>query len=96
MRKIATKPKTHQRHVVPTPIASGNDEGPDMPFEESVHNALDANLRHRMISEAAYYLYANRNYADGYDMEDWLTAEQQVDHFLLNPSDRGGSSVETD
>jgi Protein of unknown function (DUF2934) len=58
---------------------------PDMPFEEGVHDILDADMRHRLISEAAYYLYVQRGYDDGYDLDDWLQAEAQVDHVLLNP-----------
>jgi len=62
------------------------DEGvPEMPFEEGAHDALDPDLRHRMISEAAYHLYAQRGYADGYDLDDWLQAEAEVDHTTLSP-----------
>jgi len=67
---------------------------PDQPFEEGVRDSLDPDLRHRLISEAAFDLYAKRGYADGYDVDDWLDAEGQVDHLLLNPQfleqDRGG------
>ena len=71
-------------HSTPTPPAS-NEDMPDMPFEEGVHDELDPDLRHRLISEAAYYLYAERGYADGYDLDDWLQAEAQLDHTILNP-----------
>jgi Protein of unknown function (DUF2934) len=37
-----------------------------------------AQLRHRVISEAAYYSYAQRGYADGYDLDDWLQAEART------------------
>jgi Protein of unknown function (DUF2934) len=47
--------------------------------------AFDPDLRHRMISEAAYYLYAQRGYAEGYDLDDWLQAEAQVDDLIVNP-----------
>jgi hypothetical protein len=67
---------------------------PDMPFEEGVHDELDPDLRHRLISEAAYHLYAERGFGDGYDMDDWLQAEAQVDHTILNP-DRAAVSEET-
>jgi len=56
-----------------------------MPFEEGSRDALDMDLRHRMISEAAYYVYAQRGYQDGYDVDDWLQAEAQIDHIILNP-----------
>jgi hypothetical protein len=57
-----------------------------MPFEEGAHDAIDPDLRHRMISEAAYYLYVQRGYEDGYDLDDWLQAETQIDHIITNPA----------
>jgi hypothetical protein len=61
-------------------------EEPDTPFQEGAHDALTADMRHRLISEAAYRLYSERGYADGYDLDDWLQAEAQVDHIILNPT----------
>jgi hypothetical protein len=52
--------------------------------EERILETLDADERHRMISEAAYELYMQRGYCDGYDLDDWLQAEAQVDHWLLS------------
>ena len=37
---------------------------------------------HRMISEAAYYLAAKRNFAPGADLNDWLEAEAAAKDFL--------------
>ena len=56
---------------------------PDQPFAEGAHDAIDPDLRHRMISEAAYHLYAERDYAAGSEVDDWLQAEAAVDHLLL-------------
>ena len=82
-------PKTKHPHSTPVPAAyDDNDTAPDMPFEEGSHDALDPDLRHRMISEAAYYLYTQRSYEEGYDLDDWLQAEAQVDHVLTNPRRR--------
>jgi len=61
---------------------------PDQPFAEGAHDAIDSDLRQRMISETAYRLYAERGYAEGYDLDDWLQAEAEVDHLLLNPPSR--------
>jgi hypothetical protein len=58
----------------------------DQPFEEGAHDAIDVDLRHRLISEAAFELYTRRGFADGYDLEDWLQAEAEVDHVLLQPA----------
>lgn len=70
---------------VPTLAGDEEPEGAlDQPFAEGAHDAIDGDLRHRMISEAAYHRYAERGYADGYDLDDWLQAEADVDHLLLN------------
>lgn len=68
----------------PSPSAGAVSE-PDQPFEEGAHDMIDPDLRHRLISEAAFEMYARRGFVDGYDVEDWLSAEAQVDHLLLNP-----------
>lgn len=47
---------------------------------------MDADLRHRVISERAYARYRGRGYADGYDLDDWLEAEAEVDHTLIPSS----------
>jgi hypothetical protein len=57
---------------------------PALPVDGESHAAFDPDLRHRMISEAAYYLYSQRGYAEGYDFDDWLTAEAQIDDLLMN------------
>lgn len=60
---------------------------PDMPFVEGRRDAIDPDLRHRLISETAYRMYEARGYADGSDVEDWLSAESEVDHMLQIPGD---------
>jgi hypothetical protein len=58
----------------------------DLPsVDGSAHALFDTDLRHRMISEAAFHLYTQRGYADGYDLDDWLQAEAQIDDLLMNP-----------
>jgi hypothetical protein len=43
---------------------------------------MDDDLRHRMISEAAYNLYAQRGYVGGFEVDDWLQAEAEVGRIL--------------
>jgi hypothetical protein len=38
--------------------------------------------RRRMIAEAAYYLAERRGFEPGYEVEDWLAAEAEVDRNL--------------
>lgn len=68
-----------------TVAADVPDTLPDQPFAEGAKDAIDPDLRHRLISETAYWHYVEPNYADGYDLDDWLQAEAEVDHLLLNP-----------
>jgi hypothetical protein len=87
-------PRGSAVHPRSAPIISPEaeaDQELDQPFVEGAHDAIDPDLRHRMISEVAYHRYTNRGYADGYDVDDWLQAEAEVDHLLLNPPLLGGS-----
>ena len=76
------------RHAAaPVQIMEEEEGEAEMPFQQGAHDALDPDLRHRMISEAAYHLYAGRGYADGHDLDDWLQAEVQVDHMAIRHSE---------
>jgi hypothetical protein len=54
----------------------------DAPIEEDAKGEIGGEVRHRMISEAAYQLYAERGYVDGLELDDWLQAEAEVDRRL--------------
>jgi hypothetical protein len=71
------------RSTAPLAGDGDNDTVPDTP-PQWAHQALDPDLRHRMISEAAYYLYTQRGSEDGCDMDDWLQAEVEID-LLMTP-----------
>jgi len=45
--------------------------------------ATSAQLRERMISEAAYFKAENRGFAAGDPAQDWLEAEAEVDANLI-------------
>jgi len=81
----------HPRSVAIDALENELDADTDQPFAEGVQDALDPDLRYRMISEAAYNLFQDRGYADGYELDDWLQAEAAVEHLLLNP--KGGPEV---
>jgi len=95
--ETASRPRRRASPTVPRPVAhphtvanlaaeSDIDRVPDQPFAEGVQDGLDPDLRQRMISERAYRLYCERGGSEGYDVDDWLQAEAEVDHLLLNPS----------
>jgi Protein of unknown function (DUF2934) len=45
--------------------------------------AVSDELRRAMISEAAYLRAEQRGFASGYELEDWLVAEREVDALLF-------------
>ena len=57
---------------------------PDMPFAEGIDDILGADLRHRLVSEAAYHHFAERGYAEGSEIDDWSQAEAEIDHTLVD------------
>ena len=51
---------------------------------------IDAERRRAMIAEAAYLRAEKRDFAPGFEVEDWLSAESEVDTLLtlgVAPSD---------
>jgi hypothetical protein len=78
-----SNPASRHKSRAAVQIVERNEGTPETPFEEGARDALDADLRHRVISETAYRLYAQRGYADGYDLDDWLQAETQIDHISI-------------
>jgi hypothetical protein len=66
-------------------VAKRDERSVASPTQAVTHAAFDPDLRHRMISEGAYYLYTQRGYTDGFDLDDWLMAEGQVDALIMNP-----------
>jgi hypothetical protein len=44
--------------------------------------AVSDEVRRAMISEAAYLRAEQRGFASGYELEDWLLAEREVDALL--------------
>lgn len=84
----ALAPIVHPHSVANLAEVAEIDRVPDQPFAEGIEDGLDADLRQRMISERAFRLYCERGGAEGYDLDDWLQAEAEVDHLLLNPAAR--------
>ena len=49
---------------------------------QTTGRTVDAEQRHRMIAEAAYFKAVARDFQDGYEWEDWLEAEAEIDERL--------------
>lgn len=46
---------------------------------------ISAQVRQAMIAEAAYFRAQQRQFAPGFDVDDWLAAEQAIDELLSAP-----------
>ena len=88
-RKSTTPPRageagvSHPRSVPNIETESEIAQEPEQLFGEGARDEIDPDLRHRIISEAAYHLYVERGYAEGYEVDDWQQAEAAVDHLPL-------------
>ena len=82
-KRPATKPKVATSIV---PVPSDSAAIPAAPFTEP-------DRRHAMISDAAYFLAEQRDFCPGHELEDWLTAEREIDYSLN--SDQAGSGCGT-
>lgn len=54
-----------------------NNERREIPVKEASHFSRNDQVRHR-IAQKAYGLYEHRGCCHGYDLDDWLEAEQLV------------------
>ncbi len=81
--------KLHHPESVPTLAPEDDAERtPDQPFATGAADTLDADLRHRIVSETAFKHLAERGYDEGGENDDWREAEAEVDHVLLNPAEK--------
>ena len=70
-------------HPKPVPILDEEDAN-----EPPVATGIDGDLRHRLVSEAAFRHLCERGYAEGYEGEDWIEAESEVDGVARERTDR--------
>lgn len=54
---------------------------------KTINLPADAGIRQQMIAEAAYFLSVQRCFEEGSALQDWLTAEAQVDRELTRQKD---------
>jgi hypothetical protein len=84
-KHAAALPVRKHPHGVPTlGMEYEADESPDQPFAQGLADELDPDLRHRLVSEAAFHRQAEGGYNSDYEDDDWRDAEGEVDHVLVN------------
>lgn len=62
---------------VTTAAAAGEEENSSASSTNAA--APDAERRHAMIAEAAFFLAEARGFEPGGELEDWLAAEREID-----------------
>lgn len=48
----------------------------------AVHAGVSSEERRHLVSEAAYYRAQRRDFAPGYELDDWLEAEEEIETLL--------------
>jgi hypothetical protein len=74
--KTASSPKTAASLAATELLDSA------VPEDGSEPHAMTEEIRQQMIAEAAYYRAEARDFAPGYELEDWLEAQDDVDRSL--------------
>ena len=58
----------------------------ETPNELLVSKGVTSEERNQLIAEAAYFRAEHRSFAPGHELEDWLTAEAEIEGRLLKTS----------
>ncbi len=80
-KTVAAKPQTAMKSNVAKTAVSQRK-----PVAAQTRNEISHDVRQIMIAEAAYYRSERRGFLKGYEEEDWLQAECEVDNSLNGPS----------
>ena len=84
--KRTTTPKAPVKPAASPKTATAEPKAPSAkkPSAKKTTAAVSPQQRYHMISTAAYYLAERRGFAGGYEMQDWIAAELEIDA-VLNP-----------
>jgi hypothetical protein len=70
------------RTVARAPVAKAKaKKGGSAPYPSS-GPALNAGERDRLVAQAAYFRAEKRGFAPGYELQDWVEAEAEVQHLI--------------
>jgi hypothetical protein len=70
------------RTVARAPVAKAKaKKGGSAPYPSS-GPALNAEERDRLVAQAAYFRAEKRGFAPGYELQDWVEAEAEVQHLI--------------
>jgi hypothetical protein len=79
---MASNPRSELVEAFPAEIASQTQSPENVPAahvsNEDIATGSDAEARRQAIARAAYFLAEARAFEPGHELDDWLTAEQQI------------------
>lgn len=81
-----TTPATRSPRRSTTKLAKAAKTAPPR-ASEVVAAVIDPERRRALIAEAAFIRAERRNFVPGFEVEDWLAAESEVDTMLLTASE---------
>lgn len=84
-KKKVVKKKTVKKKVATKKAASAKKapvKKPTKASEKASSLDITPEERWKMVAIAAYHRAEKRNFAPGYELEDWTESEQEIDKFL--------------
>ena len=88
-----TLPRGPRRPKRPRAPVQTEDVPPEMPNEqipEETPAFIEHDRRHALIEQQAYYRAEERGFEPGHELDDWLTAERDVDQALTSDHEGPG------
>ncbi len=82
-QKHVHKPRRIKRASRKTAPEDALVETPEDPAAEETPAFREDARRHALISEHAYYLAEEREFEPGHELDDWLSAEKEVEQALV-------------
>jgi hypothetical protein len=74
--------KESLRRNLPSVSRAAAEHGDDTRYSRIAQLMIDPQVRHDLISQAAYFRAQRRAFAPGHELDDWLAAQQEVDTAL--------------
>lgn len=75
--KAAAKPTV--KKTAPAKASASETKPKKAPAKKTAPVSVTPEHRYHMIATAAYYLAERRGFSGSYDMQDWITAEAEID-----------------
>lgn len=78
-KTLVRKPRRPKRHTLPIQTTDAPVEAQNDQVSEETSAFIERDRRHSLIAQHAYYLAELRGFEPGHELDDWLTAETNVE-----------------